>query len=174
MCFDEFGPVEVRPYAGSAWARKKKPVRHRATYTRTHGVRYYFAAYDVHEDKLWMHRKARKRTSEALEFIQAIRRRYSDGRRIYLVLDNLSTHKHAYVVYWCSQHNIELVFTATNASWMNRIESHFAPFRRFVLDNSDYASHDAIAKAAQDYIRWRNRDSKNKRILKEQKSIRTL
>jgi len=151
-----------------------KPIRHRVTYRRTHGVRYYFAAYDVHADKLWMHCKRRKRTTEALEFIQAIRRRYPDGRRIYLVLDNLPTHKHAYVVHWCAQHNIELVFTATNASWMNRIESHFAPFRRFVLDNSDYANHDEIAKAAQGYIRWRNRDARNKRILEEQKSVRTL
>ena len=67
-----------------------------------------------------------------------------------------------------------LVFTATYASWMNRIECHFAPFRRFVLDNSDWSSHTEIARAAQDYLRWRNRDKKNARILKEQNTIRTL
>jgi hypothetical protein len=57
---------------------------------------------------------------------------------------------------------------------MNRIECHFAPFRRFVLDNSDWPDHTEIARAAQKYLRWRNRDKKNARILKEQNTIRTL
>jgi len=53
---------------------------------------------------------------------------------------------------------------------MNRIECHFAPFRKFVLDNSDYPNHQEIAKAAQRYIRWRNRYARDKKMLKEQKS----
>ena len=174
ICIDEFGPVEVRPQAGSAWAPSTKPIRHRATYRRTQGVRHFFAAYDVYDDKLWMRPKPRKRTREALAFIQSIRRRYPDGRRIYLVLDNLSTHRHASVREWCRGNRITLVFTATNASWMNRIECHFAPFRKFVIDNSDYHNHREIAKAAQDYLRWRNRNAQDKKILKEQNSIRTL
>lgn len=69
---------------------------------------------------------------------------------------------------------IRRVYTATYASWMNRIECHFAPFRRFVLDNSDWRDHSQIARAVQDYLRWRNREKRNPNILKEQNSIRTL
>lgn len=174
MCFDEFGPVQVRPEAGSAWAPKGRPIRRRATYRRTLGVRYFFAAYDVHQDVLWMHHKRRKRAVEVLAFLKAIRARYPDGRRIYLVLDNLSTHKHREAKRYCRASNIRLVYTATYASWMNRIECHFAPFRRFVLDNSDWCDHSQIARAAQDYLRWRNREKRNDNILKEQNSIRTL
>lgn len=121
-----------------------------------------------------MHQKRRKRTLEVLAFLKAIRARYRDGRRIYLVLDNLSTHKHRDVKGYCRSSNIRLVYTATYASWMNRIECHFAPFRRFVMDNSDWPDHKEIARAAHDYLRWRNRDKKNAKILKEQNSIRTL
>ena len=164
----------MRPQAGSAWAPKGRPIRRRATYRRTHGVRYFFSAYDVHADKLWMHQKKRKRTQEVMEFFKALRRRYPDGRRIYVVLDNLSTHKRKDSRQWCRKNKITLVFTATYASWMNRIECHFAPFKKFVLDNSDYSNHDEIEKAAQHYLRWRNADATNKKILKAQNAIRTL
>ena len=149
-------------------------MRHRATYRRLHGVRYFFGAYDVHADRLWMEQKARKRAVEVLEFLKVIRARYPEGRRIYLVLDNLSTHKAPEVRRFCRRHKVTLVFTATYASWMNRIECHFAPFKAFVISNSDYASHDQIETAAQDYLRWRNADKENTKILKEQNSIRTL
>ena len=149
-------------------------MRHRATYRRPHGVRYFFAAYDVHADRLWMEQKARKRAVEVLEFLKAIRARYPDGRRIYLVLDNLSTHRAPDVRRFCRRNRITPVFTATYASWMNRIECHFAPFKAFVISNSDYSGHDEIETAAQDYLRWRNADKGNAKILKEQNSIRTL
>ena len=65
----------MRPQAGSTWAPKKLPVRRRATYRRKHGVRYFFAAYDVHGDELWMQQKRRKRAREVLEFLAAVRAR---------------------------------------------------------------------------------------------------
>jgi transposase len=137
-------------------------------------VRYFFAAYDVHADHLWMEQKARKRAVEVLEFLKALRARYPVGQRIYLVLDNLSTHKAPEVRRFCRRNRITQVFTATYASWMNRIECHFAPLKTFVISNSDYASHQEIDVAAQDYLRWRNADKRNAKILKEQNSIPTL
>ena len=82
------GPVQIKPHAGSSWAPQKHPVRHRATYTRHAGVSYFFAAYNVHEDHLWMHHKPKKHASVVLTFLKAIRRRYPKARRIYLVLEN--------------------------------------------------------------------------------------
>jgi hypothetical protein len=164
----------VRPQGGRSWAPQGRPVRRRATYHRQHGVRYFFAAYDVHADRLWMRQKARKRAVEFQEFLQDLRARYPDGRRIYLVMDNLSTHKKDHVRRWCRRSKITPVFTATNASWMNRIECHFAPFKMFVINNSDYATHDEIQQAAQDYLAWRNANTRDETLLQEQKSVRTL
>ena len=95
---------------------KGRPDRRRATYRRLHGVRYFFAAYDVHADELWMEPKARKRAEEFLEFFETLRARYPAETRIHLVLDNLSTHKTRAVRACCRRHKISLVFTATNAS----------------------------------------------------------
>ena len=41
------------------------------------------------------------------------------------------------------RHGIELVFTPTNASWLNWIEAEFTALRYFTLDGSDYPSHTA-------------------------------
>jgi hypothetical protein len=46
LCLDEFGPVNLHPRPGHGWDRSKHPVRFRATYTRTAGVRHLLAACD--------------------------------------------------------------------------------------------------------------------------------
>jgi|TARA_B100001971_G_C18140238_1_gene509975 transposase len=89
-------------------------------------------------------------------------------------MDNMKTHTKAEVVAWCDQNNIELVFTATNASWMNRIECHFSPAKYFVIYNSDHPDHRSIGQAMQDYIRWRNKNAKNEKIIRAQNKVRVL
>ena len=86
----------------------------------------------------------------------------------------MRTHNKTEVADWCHKNKIDLVFTATNASWMNRIECHFAPAKQFVINNSDHPDHKSIGRAMQDYVRWRNKDVKNKKILKAQNKVRVL
>ena len=74
------------------------------------------------------HMKPRKRGKEFLGFLRYVRRRYG-GEKLYLVLDNYSTHKMKDVLEYARQNNIELVFTPTNASWLNRIEGEFTAVR---------------------------------------------
>jgi hypothetical protein len=40
FAFDQFGPLSIRPCHGTCWAARKHPDRLRATYHRTHGIRY--------------------------------------------------------------------------------------------------------------------------------------
>src|SRR5271169_2758817 len=53
FAFDQFGPLSIRPCHGSCWARRKRPVRLRATYHRTHGIRYFHGYYSLGDDQLW-------------------------------------------------------------------------------------------------------------------------
>ena len=78
----------------------------------------------------------------------------------------MRTHMKKEVLQWCQKANVELVFTATNPSWMNRIECHFAPAKQFVINNSDYSDHRSIGKAMQNYLRWRNKNAADNKILK--------
>lgn len=44
IAFDQMGPINLRPMAGTGWAMRKRPERQRATYNRRHGVRYVMGA----------------------------------------------------------------------------------------------------------------------------------
>ncbi|WP_338056045.1 transposase [Scopulibacillus daqui] len=169
---DEFGPLSIQPYAGKGWYKQKKPDRLPATYTRKHGVRHLFAALDLKEDKLYAHNRESKKHQDLLYFLKVLRRRYHRSERLYIVLDNFSPHRHKKVKEWADENNIELTFTPTNASWLNRIECHFGPLRKFVLEGSDYKSHNELAQAIQNYLRWRNKNKRLEKILREQNKIK--
>ena len=47
FAFDQFGPLSIRPCHGTCWALRKHPVRLRATYHRTHGIRYFHGCYGL-------------------------------------------------------------------------------------------------------------------------------
>jgi transposase len=157
VCFDEMGPIQLIPHHGSGWAPVGRPERHRATYNRRGGVRYLFGAYDVHADRLMGRLREHKSARDVLGFLQTIRMRYPRRRRIYMVMDNLSTHWTKDIRVWAEDSNVELVPTPTYASFLNRIECHFWAVGEFVVKNADHPDWDTLAKATADYIHLRNR-----------------
>lgn len=161
LAFDEFGPLELRPQAGRIWTRQ--PKRWPATYHRPDGVRHWLAFYDIHADKLWGYVRKRKRSQETLEVLKRARARYPAEQRIHLILDNFSPHRKANVVRWCAQNNVHLLWTPTNASWLNPIECRFTPVKEFVIRNTYYQSHTALADALRRYSDYRNAEARKKR-----------
>ena len=137
FCVDEFGPLGLQPRPGRHWAavsgKSKEPgraPRHRirATYTRTAGVRHLFAAYELGEDKLYGHIKPRKTRARFLEFCRYLRSLYPLTTRVAIICDNfsphLSTRKDRRVGIWAAANNVEIAYTPTNSSWLNRIVRH--------------------------------------------------
>jgi hypothetical protein len=84
------------------------------------------------------------------------------------VLDNfsphLSTKDDARVAEWAAANNVELAYTPTNASWLNRIEAQFQALRYFTLDGTDHTSHHEQASMIRRYIAWRNRNAHDRRF----------
>jgi transposase len=156
ICVDEFGPLNLQPRPGHGWFPRGAPARLRATYHRDGGVRQMLAALDLASGQMFYRFRDRKRWREFLGFLRQVRTRFPAGR-LYIVCDNFSPHRKAEVTVWCAAHDVELVFTPSNASWLNRIESEFTALRYFTLDGSDYPSHAEQEKAIAGYIRWHNR-----------------
>jgi transposase len=177
FCLDEFGPLNLQPRPGRQWAaisgKSKEPGREprrrmRATYTRTAGVRHLFAAYDLREDKLYGHIKPRKTRTRFLEFCRYLRSLYPPGIRIAIICDNFSPHlttaKDARVGAWAAASDVEIAYTPTNSSWLNRIEAQFTALRYFALDGTDHASHHEQASMIRRYIIWRNNHAYDERL----------
>jgi transposase len=177
FCVDEFGPLNLQPRPGQQWAavsgknaepgRKPRP-RMRATYTRTAGVRHLLAAYELGEDKLYGHIKPRKTRARFLEFCRYLRSLYPPGIRIAIICDNFSPHlstaRDDRVGAWAAASNVEIAYTPTNSSWLNRIEAQFAALRYFALDGTDHASHQEQASMIRRYIIWRNNHAYDERL----------
>lgn len=171
VCFDEMGPIGLIPHQGSGWAATKRPERLRATYNKNNGVRYLFGAYDVHADRLHGRLRAHKNAGEVLGFYKQIRMRYDPCLRIYLVADNLSTHKTPEIREWAHKSNVELVFTPTYASFLNRIECHFWAIGEFVVKNADYPDWETLARAMAAHITYRNGPHRDERLIKAERRL---
>ncbi len=177
FCVDEFGPLNLQPRPGRQWAavsgKNKEPGRQprprmRATYTRTQGVRHLLAAYELGEDKLFGHIKPRKTRTRFLEFCRYLRTLYPPAVRIAIICDNFSPHlttaKDTRVGDWATANNVEIAYTPTNSSWLNRIEAQFTALRYFALDGTDHASHHEQASMIRRYIIWRNNHAYDERL----------
>lgn len=177
FCVDEFGPLYLQPRPGrqrtDVGGKGKDPdraprPRMRATYTRTQGVRHLFAALGLGKDKMYGHVKKRKRRGEFLEFCRYLRSLYPLDVRIAIICDNFSPHlttkKDKRVGQWAKANNVEIAYTPTNPSWMNRIEAQFTALREFTLNGTDHASHREQSSMIRRYIAWRNRHTDNPRL----------
>lgn len=177
FCVDEFGPLNLMPHPGRQWAERggkhKEPDREprrrrRATYNRYGGVRHLFAALDLAKDKLYGHIKPVKRRTQFLEFCRYLRTLYPREVRIAIVSDNFSPHlttkRCQRVGTWAAANNVEMAYTPTNSSWLNRIEAQFTALRYFTLDGTDHADHKEQGSMIRRYITWRNRHADDRRL----------
>ena len=140
--------------------RSRAPAEDAATYNRNDGVRHLFAAYNLIDNKLFGHVKPRKKRAQSLEFCRYLRSLHPPETRIAIVCDNYSPHlttkKDSRVGDWAAANNVEIAYTPTNSSWLNRIEAQFTALRYFALDGTDHPSHKAQASMIRRYIIWRN------------------
>ena len=177
FCMDEFGPLNLQPRPGRQWAavsgKGKDPGRGprrrmRATYHRTEGVRHLLAAYELGEDKLFGHVKPRKTRTRFLEFCRYLRSLYPPSVRIAVICDNFSPHlttaRDSRVGDWAAASNVEIAYTPSNASWLNRIEAQFTALRYFALDGTDHATHQEQASMIRRYVIWRNNHAYDERL----------
>jgi transposase len=158
LCLDEFGPLNLQPRLGRGWHRSTRPARFRATYRRSAGVRHLLAAYDPATGRLYGHIRPRKTWREVRELLRSLRARFDE--HLVVVLDNFSPHHKRDLRDWVAEHDIELVYLPTYASWLNLIECQFQALRRFALNGTDFASHAEQDAAIHAYLRWHNRNAR--------------
>jgi transposase len=157
LSIDEFGPLNLLPRHGKHYGQIGHVDRLRATYRRLGGVRHFFGVYDIDRDTLRGRFTQKKNRKTFLSFLKWLRRRYRDAGTLHIVLDNVGYHRTEEVLAYAAGHDIRFYWTPTDASWLNRIESHFTAMRKFALDNTDYQSHDEQEQGIRKYLKWRNR-----------------
>lgn len=161
ICIDEDGPLSVRPYSGSSWAKSGYPKRIPARYTRTQGVIQMVGAFNPHDGIGFAKCYDVKNSDTILDFLSEVERHYPD-MEIHIVWDNLSAHKKAQRLW--KHYNPDSLFkfhyTPSNASWLNLIEPWSGTINRRALNNSDYKTREAMIIALYQAMFYSNANAK--------------
>lgn len=112
--------------------------------------------------------KPAKGRTQFLTFCRYLRSLYPPEVRIAIICDNfsphLSTRTDSRVGDWAAAANVEIAYTPTYSSWLNRIGAQFTALRYFALDGTDHRNHRAQASMIRRYIIWRNTHAHDQRL----------
>ena len=104
---------------------------------------------------------AQRTNSKAfLSFLKLLNRRTPSERQLPIVLDNLSAHKTQAVQEWVTAHpRVRLHFTPPGSSWLNAVESGFAPRERRALYRGVFSSVPELKAELERFIKVHNTES---------------
>lgn len=138
------GPLATIPRGGRSWSQK--PARRSDRYHKSQTIQL-LAAFAPHTGRGLGFPNTCKTGDAVLAFLKAtVLPTYSGHGKIYLIWDNFSSHRKAMNLWQPKPHNVEFVWTPTNASWLNLIEPWFLVLEKTALHNTDLKTTSAIAE----------------------------
>jgi transposase len=136
------------------------PERRSHDYVR-HGTTSLFAAFNIADGTVITEIHRRRRAVEFRKFLIAIDKAVPAELDVYLVCDNLSTHKTPAITDWLARHpRFHLHFTPTGSSWLNQVERWFAYLTLQLLRRGVHKSVAALEKDVREWIKTWNDDPK--------------
>jgi transposase-like protein/transposase len=136
------------------------PERRSHDYVR-HGVTSLFAAFNIADGTVISQIHRRRRAVEFKKFLIAIDKTVPAELDVYVVCDNLSTHKTPAINDWLARHpRFHLHFTPTGSSWINQVERWFAYLTDQLLRRGVHKSVAALEKDVRDWIKTWNDNPK--------------
>lgn len=135
--------------------RRGNPKRQTATYKRN-GTVSLIAALAVHTGEITAKPIKSNNAKNFLKFLKSLDRKYRN-KKIHIIADNLSVHKHADVKKWLEgKRKIKLHFTPTYSSWLNQVEIWFNILTKDVLKGGIWKSNKQLVDQLIAYIKTYN------------------
>jgi putative transposase len=135
--------------------RPGNPRRQTATYKRN-GTVSLIAALAVHTGEVTAKTIKSNNAENFLKFLKSIDRKYRN-KKLHIIADNLSVHKHKDVKDWLEgKRKIQLHFTPTYSSWLNQVEIWFNILTKDVVKGGIWQSSQQLASQLIEYVRTYN------------------
>jgi len=160
LSMDEIGPISLMPHGGRGWFRSGSPERIPSTYQRLQGTQYLYLTLNVYHQKLSGRFYRHKGGDPWLDHLRRECGKFPLDQRVYVIQDNLSAHWTPKIRAWAREARVTLVASATQASWMNPVESHAGDLQKLALDGSTFASWPEVKRTFRQAIAYRNRERK--------------
>ncbi len=136
--------------------RPGNPKRQTATYKRN-GTTSLIAALAVHSGEITAKTMKSNNAENFLSFLKKLDRKYTN-RKLHVIVDNLSVHKHKDVKEWLGgKRKITLHLTPTCSSWLNQVGIWFNILTKDVVKGDVWTSSKQLADQLMEYIRTYNR-----------------
>lgn len=135
--------------------RPGNPKRQTSTYKRN-GTVSLIAALAVHSGEITAKTMKSNNAENFLSFLKKLDRKYTN-KKLHIIADNLSVHKHKDVKKWLSpKRKITLHFTPTYSSWLNQVEIWFNILTKDVVKGGIWTSSNQLADQLMEYIKTYN------------------
>lgn len=135
--------------------RAGNPRRQTATYKRN-GTVSLIAALAVHSGEITAKTMKSNNAENFLTFLKALDRKYRH-KKLHIIADNLSIHKHKDVQKWLAgKRKIKLHFTPTYSSWLNQIEIWFNILSKDVVKGGIWQSSEQLTAQILEYVKTYN------------------
>jgi transposase len=163
LSMDEIGPITLTPHGRRGWFRAGHPARIPSTYHRFGGTRYLYLTENVYHKELSGRFYRHKGGALWLDYLERERSKYPVDHRVYIIQDNLSAHWTPEIRRWALAHRVTLVASATQASWMNPVESHAGDLQKLVPDGSNFQTWAEVRREFRRAMAYRNRERRLRR-----------
>lgn len=129
--------------------------RQTATYKRN-GTVSLIAALAVHSGEVTAKTIKSNTAENFLIFLKGLDRKYRN-KKLHVIADNLSIHKHKDVKEWLARkRKIQLHFTPTYSSWLNQVEIWFNILTKDVVKGGIWQSSQQLADQLMEYVKTYN------------------
>jgi putative transposase len=135
--------------------RSGQPKRHTATYKRN-GTVALIAALAVHTGEITAKTITTNNAVNFLKFLKKLDRTYR-GKKLHLIVDNLSVHKNKEVKKWLKgKRKFKIHYTPTYSSWLNQVEIWFNILTKDVIKGGIWQSSAQLAAQLIEYVKTYN------------------
>jgi transposase len=137
--------------------RSKNPKSWSNEYVR-HGTQTMLAAVNIQTGRATTWVNKTRKAADFVKFMDQLVREYP-GQRLYVVMDNLNTHKGKLATTWLEQHPlVSFHFTPTHASWVNLAECFFSILTRQGLKQAVHRSVKELRTFLRDFVKQYNKN----------------
>jgi len=134
--------------------------RHGFEYYR-HGTLSLYAALNTRNGEVLGKTVERHTGEQFVAFLHLVVDSQPPGRKIHIILDNLSAHKGAIAKEFLAAHpQVHMHFTPTYSSWLNQVEIWFSKIERDVIARGVFTSVKDLSRKLLRYIRYYNKKAK--------------
>ena len=161
LCVDEKTQIQALDRMQPNLPLKPHLIERQTFEYKRNGITNLYAAFNTKTGKVTGDCKKTHNQYDFMNFLDKLAKEYRNEKKVYVILDNISTHKTKDVRKWLAAHpNWQFCFTPTYSSWLNQVEIWFSIISRQCIRRGVFDSVKDLMAEIKSFINAYNKNSK--------------